>query len=493
MKLANRASQSFRFLRLYSRFRPPRAIFTEPPPTPLGIKLELTYACNLRCGFCYTDSPRRTLQRSTDLPDEAWRRIVSEALDLGIVESVVTGGEPLLRRELTLEVIETLSRHGVGIAFNTNGWFLDEEVVDRLAAVDGLTVHLSLDGAAPHLHDSSRGVPGSWRRAVEGLDRMLTAGVNVCVVHVITPENAPHLEEMLEAMWTLGVRWMRPTPVVLSGAAARGGDWSVDPGELRAIVERFERRRGHAMKIDLRPGNAGDLALQGHRAPGSLLIRPDGTARVDSLRPFSYGNAAHDGVAVCWQRIREGWQDERVREWTGSLSEHKDLATSDLVPYLDDELPIAGGPAGAGSGGRSLPVPEHTRLRDVDPAADLAEAEGRIRGLALARPYRRSRVRSSGGRARIVRRLADGGYLRLNEAAGVVMDALDGGSPRAAAEELRERLGAPAGEADMDALAATRTLVDKGLVVPAASLGDAGNLDGPGPSDLPGMEPTGDG
>ena len=200
-------------------------MFAAPPPRPVGVKLELTYACNLRCAFCYTDSPRRTLERAVDLTDDDWRRITEEAIELGIVEAVVTGGEPLLRSDLALEITERFSDEGIGVAFNTNGWFIDDEVADRFGAMRGVTVHVSVDGAAPSLHDGQRGVPGSWRRAVEGIDRLISRGVGVCVVYVVTPDNAPHLDDMLEQMWTLGVPWLRPTQVALRGrprAAASG-------------------------------------------------------------------------------------------------------------------------------------------------------------------------------------------------------------------------------------------------------------------------------
>src|SRR3954447_127351 len=111
--------------------RPPTAL-TQPPERPIGAKLELTYACNLRCGFCYTDSPRRTLQRTPELSDEEWRRGGRGALELGIVGALVPGGEPFLRRELTLEAVETLAAAGVGVTLNTNGWFVDEEIAARL-------------------------------------------------------------------------------------------------------------------------------------------------------------------------------------------------------------------------------------------------------------------------------------------------------------------------------------------------------------------------
>src|SRR4051812_24820454 len=110
----------------------------QAPAHPLGVKMELTHSCNLRCGFCYTDSPRHTLARTPDLDDDAWRDIVEEAIELGVIEAVITGGEPLMRRELTLELIERLDRAGVGIVLNTNGWFIDDAVADRLAACGNL-------------------------------------------------------------------------------------------------------------------------------------------------------------------------------------------------------------------------------------------------------------------------------------------------------------------------------------------------------------------
>lgn len=492
MRLAERRHESFRWLRLRNRLRPQRRIFTDAPARPIGVKLELTYACNLRCAFCYTDSPRRTLQRSTDLPDDAWRRIVAEAIELGIVEAVVTGGEPLLRRELTLELIETMGRRGIGVAFNTNGWFVDEEVAERLRPLPSVTVHLSIDGAAPHLHDAQRGVPGSWRRAVEGLDLLIGAGVNVCVVHVITPQNAARFPQMLEQMWTLGVPWMRPTPVVLSGAAARGGDWTVNRSELLQVVRDFEARRGRSMYVDLRPGVPGDVAFQGYRAPGSMLIRPNGAVRTDSLRPFSYGNAAEDGVAECWEQIRLRWRDPRIQAWADSIRDAETYGSSDLVAYLDDEVPVAGAEEGGNGGGREAAVPAPAPLAEIDPEADLEQAAERIRELALARRYRLNPLRAGGGDGeRIVRRVADGKYMRLNGSAALVMDALDGGTAAEAADRLRAA-GAPDASATDDALRAARDLVSSGIAAPARSSHSL-PPQSPGASDLPGMEPSGDG
>ncbi|HXR30238.1 MAG TPA: PqqD family peptide modification chaperone [Solirubrobacterales bacterium] len=505
-----RREDSFTLGRLLWRLgrRPPRSLLAAPE-RPIGAKLEITYACNLRCGFCYTDSPRHTLQRTAELSDDEWRQVVRESLDLGIVEAVVTGGEPFLRRELTLELIETLSSAGAGVTLNTNGWFVDEEVASRLGALAGVTAHVSLDGARAGLHDGSRGVPGSWRRAVEGIDQLLGAGVGVCVVHVVTPGNEDGVPDFLEQMWTLGVPWVRMTPVVVTGAAARGGEWKVSRRARDGAAEDFRRRRGEVMRIQVQPGTGGGLSLQGRAAPGSFLVRPNGDVRPDSLRPFRFGNAIRDGVETCWAAIREGWDDERINRWADAMKGPEDLRKSDLIAYLDDELSLVGGQSGpprrngGGSGesgptdlskptrsGREAKVPEPTPPPAVDPAQELLEARAKVRELAGRRRYRHAPLRWSGSpRQRFVRLVGDGSYLRLNESGSVIMDALDGGTLADAAGALRARYDIDEERARADAVTTTRELLKRGVVVAADASGSFPAE--PGTSDLPGSEPNG--
>jgi MoaA/NifB/PqqE/SkfB family radical SAM enzyme len=494
-RVRRRGEHSFGWGRLLWRLgrRPSRSL-TEAPDRPIGAKFELTYACNLRCGFCYTDSPRHTLQRTPELSDEEWREVMRQSLELGIVEAVVTGGEPFLRKELTLGVVESLAEAGVGVTLNTNGWFVDEEVAARLGALRSVTAHVSLDGARAGLHDSSRGVPGSWRRAVEGIDRLLGAGVGVCVVHVVTPGNAGAVPEFLEQMWALGVPWIRVTPVVMTGAAARGGDWQVSRRALQDAIDEFRQRRGKAMKIVLQPGTGGAISLQGREAPGSYLVRPNGDVRPDSMRPFSFGNALSDGVAGCWKSIQSDWDDERINRWANSMKRPEDLPKSDLVAYLDDEVEVVGGPSaetnGQRPGGRDAPVPEPTPQKAVDPTEEMQEAQTKVHDLAAARRYRHAPLRWSGSeRQRFVRLAGDGSYLRLNESGGVVMDALDGGTLADAESALRARYGIDQERARQDAITATRDLIDRRVVMAADASGSFPAE--PGTTDLPGSEPNG--
>ena len=478
-RLAAWRRESFR-LRRFSRrlgLRQPPRYRLEPLERPVGAKFEITYACNLRCDFCYTDSPRRTLERSTDMDDDAWRRVVAESIDLGIVEAVVTGGEPLLRAPLVLELVQELDAAGVAVSLNTNGWFVDEEIADRLAGLRGLMVHVSLDGATPELHDAARGVPGSWRRAVRAIDLLMSRGVAVTVNHVVTPLNQAGLGDLLDVAWRLGVGLVRITPVVPIGAASRDNAWGVDRRELAAVVGAARARTDDDFDIRLQSGTADQVAYQDEQAPGAFLVRPNGVVRIDSITPFAFGRA-QEGVESCWRRITEEWRGREVMQWANSIGSSRELASASVVAYADEEPEV------------DSPVPPRRRRlvprlpkrgsRSTEPAADVGDvgaAVAHVTELAFRRRFRTTRVRWAGNEdgERVVRVVGSGRACRLSGNAGLLMDHLDGASAGAAADALAA--AHPAVERariDRDTLSTVRWLLDRGVIEPDGAAVAAG-------------------
>ena len=439
----------------------------------------MTYHCNLRCDFCYTDSPRRTIARTLELSDEAWERIIGEVIDSGVIEAVVTGGEPLLRRDLTLDTVDRLTASGVMVTLNTNGWFVDEEVADRLSA-SGARVHVSIDGASPELHEASRGVPGSWRRAVNAVDLLLSRGSRVQVVHVVTPKNQSTYPEFLDQMRLLAPTSVRVAPVGKIGAASRGGEWDTDRAALRRANVGFGP---HARpRLYLQKGLQG-LVLATDLAPKAFLIRPNGAFLADSHHPFSFGLATEQSLAECWEGLRSGWRSEQVENWRRDARNPDHVANRDLVPYRDEEQAVSGvspGHAQAKKTGEGLeraieilktkapPFPEDGR-------GDIEGATETIRELALARRHRLASHRWGGNEQgqRLVRVTGSGQVRALNASAAAVMDALDGGTPADAVQSLRDlHPGLTADRAERDALEATAELIEAGIAVAALARRD---------------------
>jgi MoaA/NifB/PqqE/SkfB family radical SAM enzyme len=435
----------------------------------VGIKLELTHACNLRCDFCYTDSPRHTLARTADLDDGEWRRAAREAVELGVIEAVVTGGEPLLRAPLALELIESMASHGIAVTLNTNGWFVDEPLADRLAAVPGLTVSVSVDGATPELHDAARGVPGSWRRAVRAISLLLDRDVKLFVGHVVTPLNVRWVPLLLEHAWLLGARAVRLTPVVPIGAASRERGWEVDRHALRHDVKETCDRLGDDLNAVVQAGTADILAVRDGRAPAAMLVRPSGAVLIDSLHPFAFGHV-DDGLAECWRRIVAGWRSPSIERWARGIRGTRQLATATVVPYVDGEPRVGRAPARHASTAASPPRLPPRAARSTQAAGspgDVAAARRHLLALSRQRRYATAPLRWSGGPdgERVVRLLADGRVCRLNGTAGLLLDRLDGGTLGEAADALAARYPqVPSDRVVLDAIRTVRWLSARGVV-----------------------------
>ena len=155
-----------------------------------------------------------------------------------------------------------------------------------------------------------------------------------------------------------------------------------------------------------------------------------------------------------------------------SIGSTPGLPSADVVPYLDDEVEV--GARGPSVEERrvavALPVAKKVApSAPADPQAELAEARGRVRELALSRRYKLGPVRSTGGPAhRFVRRTDIGTVTRLNATAATVLDGLDGctaGDAAAAVSLLHPEVDPVRVEDDV--LGLVRTLTERGLVVPA--------------------------
>jgi len=65
---------------------------------PLALVAELTHRCPLHCLYC--SNPLKLVPREAELTTEVWLRIFREAAALGVLQLLLSGGEPLTRKDL---------------------------------------------------------------------------------------------------------------------------------------------------------------------------------------------------------------------------------------------------------------------------------------------------------------------------------------------------------------------------------------------------------
>ena len=411
-----------------------------PPERPVGAKLELTHRCNLLCSFCYTDSPTRTLLRPPELDAEAWLQVIDQVIDLGVVEAVLTGGEPLLRKDLTLEAARRLSNAGIGVILNTNGWFVDDRFAREVTKLAGVKVSVSIDGIAESLHDGGRGVGGSWRKAIEGANRILAHGGDLRVVHVVLPTNQAHVEPFIQAMIGFGVRSLRVVGAASDiGAAARGGDWTLDNRELARTVHRYRDQTRSQMTITYIPTTGATVLEQ---APSAFLVRPDGALVLDSRRPIRFGTIPAD-LAAAWQEVRTFWASDGPSGLEHRMRGHVAYRDTDVAATNGTDTVAAVSAETAPAKPAPVPVGLSARRSSAEPARtipvglaatlagpkDVSDGRAFVAALVLARRYRTVPLRWAGDRDGFRNvRSRSGTKHNIDARAGALLDEFESGA-----------------------------------------------------------------
>lgn len=201
--------------------------------------LKLTENCQARCVTC---DYWRTVHTDRLTGDDAVA-LIDELAAMGVRVLRLTGGEPLLRRDL----FDILARADTAafeeITLQTNALML----ASRASQVDASPithVAVSLDGVDAD-NDAIRGVPGYYRRALAGLARL--HGKTVIIATTLTGVSARRLDELIDVAQAHGGYLAVNLPddrLYFLGSADLGRLWPSSE-EAEAIVEVLGRRLPH--------------------------------------------------------------------------------------------------------------------------------------------------------------------------------------------------------------------------------------------------------
>ncbi len=151
------------------------------------LRISVTDRCNFRCVYCMPKEvfgrDYHFLERKELLTFEELERLARLFVARGVEKIRITGGEPLLRRELE-RLLESLAALDVDLTLTTNGTLLPQKA--RLLADAGLRrVTVSLDSLDDEAFRALNDVDFPVRRVLEGIDAAAAAGLPVKVNAVI--------------------------------------------------------------------------------------------------------------------------------------------------------------------------------------------------------------------------------------------------------------------------------------------------------------------
>lgn len=237
----------------------------EPPADvllgPLVTHLEVVAACNLTCTHCFAGELPRAGRLLTLAELDP---VFAELAGLGCFRLNLTGGEPLLRRDL-LELIDLASSHGLHATLTTNGLLLDEELARAFGRRrDRLRVNVSLDGATAATHDAVRGV-GSFAALCDRLS-LLRAHTPFALAFTVGAHNAHETASFARLSRRLGAEVAVVRPVYPVGEALAHPELLPSPARYTEALRELAALgqadvEAELCGLDPRPAGAGGLPI----------------------------------------------------------------------------------------------------------------------------------------------------------------------------------------------------------------------------------------
>jgi GTP 3',8-cyclase len=205
------------------------------------LRVSVTDRCNFACLFCMPEKDKITWIKQSDiLSFEEIERVVGVLASLGIEKVRITGGEPLLRRDLEELVAKIVSIKGIRtVDMTTNGWYLEQKAKSlHEAGLRGVTV--SLHSLRKDRFAKISGLD-ALPKVLKGIDRALDEGLDPVKVNsvAIRGYNDDELLELVEYARerSISIRFIEFMP--LDGL----GMWNYDrvvPG--KEIIETVSRK-----------------------------------------------------------------------------------------------------------------------------------------------------------------------------------------------------------------------------------------------------------
>lgn len=283
---------------------------------PLTAQLEVTDFCNHRCIHCYNLDSEIKNRPVRKIDDETVLACAKKLIDNQIFSVIVTGGEPLLKKELTKNVIRLLKANNTRVSLNTNLTLVDDDFISFLKEQN-----------VGVLTSCPSGVAGSFAKLV-GIDnysvfeanitKLVAAGVRFTVNMVVTKDNLQEVRITAEKMKALGCKSFAATPMGLNVEYPRL-DLLLSVEEVqRVISDLLGIEETLKMRVDVLEALPKcvfpDEVLKGKHAflnrkcqAGRTVIAVscNGDVRPCAHNPYSYGNLLEEDLYDIWQKMSD--------------------------------------------------------------------------------------------------------------------------------------------------------------------------------------------
>ena len=327
---------------------------------PIAGNFELTARCNFNCPMCYVHMTEDQLRETgkKELTAQQWLDIAKAAKDRGMVFALLTGGEPLVRKDF-FEIYDGMRKMGILISINSNGSMLKGPILERFLEAPPLRFNISLYGGNNDTYRNMCGLP-VYDQVKENIRALRQAGVDVSLNLSITPYNKDDLKRIYEDAVELDVNvkassYMYPS-VRVNGeqygcgnrlSCAESAEYSVVWDLLRFPEEVFEQRaqkmaQFQPLESDGCPVEVGE-GVRCRAGSTSFWMTWDGRMLPCGMMTAPVAKPLEMGFDAAWEHIRS--ETRKIRTPAKCVScDYKEICGACAAVYFTetgkfDEVP----------------------------------------------------------------------------------------------------------------------------------------------------------
>lgn len=273
---------------------------------PLWILLELTHKCPLECTYCYN---QLDFANTKDfMSKEDWFRVMEESRAMGAVQLGISGGEPLLNKDL-LEIVKKANDLKFYTNLITSGVGADISIVPKLKEAGLKTVQLGIQSSDEHtttlITNNKTAFKDKMAFAKACKDNGLQLIVNTC----ITRQNIHQIGDIIEMAERLGANYLEIANIQYYGWALENINGLLPTreqlDEAKAITNHYRENRKDMKVFFVVPDYFATRPKACMNGWGStfLTINPDGMAlpcNTANTLPLTFPNVKEYSVEAIW-------------------------------------------------------------------------------------------------------------------------------------------------------------------------------------------------
>ena len=259
----------------------------------------MTRRCNLKCVHCYAQAVDETGR--DEIGTAQGKAIIDDLASFGSPVMLFSGGEPLVRQDLTELAAYAVSK-GMRAVISTNGTLITREKARELKSVGLSYVGISLDGGQ-EVHDAFRAVPGAFKKSLQGIENCQKEGLKVGLRFTINRRNAVEVPLLFDLVRDLEIPRICFYHLVYSGRGSEMIKEDLDHAATRAVVDLILDRTRAMFDAGL---TKEVLTVDNHADGPYLWMRllredPERAKQVEELLQYNEGNSSGRGIGcISW-------------------------------------------------------------------------------------------------------------------------------------------------------------------------------------------------